>query len=234
MDGIELASLRLPLYDQDHSKLQHTQIALAVLDRHTMNVVQMITADVEYGVSLARVSTHHVELGEVGHVSSWNKKRFSLDISNISALALRYNFVLCAGISLVAQPTTIPANASHTITLEADPRLLNASGASYLLFVNRWNAANSIPIKVSYQLSQFELSFSRLEDGCVVLPTMTIPPPVDANVVHEWFNIENTTDSYIRFEAALDVHERISQVVTVQVLSRFSNTPLKGYLFLMQ
>src|SRR6185436_6129151 len=70
-----------------------------------------------------------------------------------------------------------------------------------------------------------ELQFDRL---VLVLPALYHPIPKPDAPCDSWFTISNTSEDDIRFEIGVELAPDVSQFVRVEVLSRFSNSPLIG------
>lgn len=90
------------------------------------------------------------------------------------------------------------------------------------------------PLRISFKasISMLQLQFGRLTNGELVLPPLQIPQPAEATPCDAWFTIVNTSNEDARFEVGLDLAPELSDMFSVEVLSRFSNAKLKGVITL--
>ncbi|CAG8555592.1 22363_t:CDS:2, partial [Racocetra persica] len=138
----------------------------------------------------------------------------------------------CANQGVVALKYTVEPRADKIITAILKPRLIPNFAAGERTFIvnvlNMYNPSNVLTLKVKSILTLFELKFDRLTHGELVMPTLYHPIPSSDVPCDAWFTIINVSDQDIRFEIGVELKPEVSQFVKVEVLSRYSNSPLVG------
>jgi len=95
-------------------------------------------------------------------------------------------------------------------------------------FINSFNPRNILTLTLNATLTSFQVQFDRLVSGELVLPPLYHPFSVSALPCDNWFVIENTGDEDIKFEVGVELSPGVSEFVKIDILSRFSNSPLVG------
>ncbi|KAI8335710.1 hypothetical protein BC941DRAFT_429143 [Chlamydoabsidia padenii] len=195
-------------------------------------------------VSLAALSVERIDLGKIGHINSWKPTKFQFSVRNLSDVPVSYtlqaspflNFVPLDknGVALINWDKNfyVPAKKSQTVegTLETLAMVDQISGHRRIdiQIINQRNPSNYMMLRLKALMTSFELFFDGLTNGELVLPTLQHPIP-DPNVTCDnWFVIRNTTDDDIRFEIGADISSDLVDYIRLDVLSRYSNSPLKG------
>ncbi len=78
----------------------------------------------------------------------------------------------------------------------------------------------------------FPLIFNRLISGELSLPPLYYPQPSNATPCDAWYSITNISNGDVRIELGVDLAPEISDLINVEVLSRFSNSLMKGWVSL--
>lgn len=215
---------------------------LCFQDVGTATVMKAVELASSYCVSRGEVEPAVVDVGKVGNFNSWGDVKFKITIRNVTEIPLLYDLQLPDAVDLlsyVAQTgpmgiarRKVEVRATHAIEAALKPRLLdlNVAGpqALSISITNLYNPRNNIGITVNAHLTLFELRFERLISGELVLPPLTHPHLPKALPCDSWFTIASTSDEEVKFEIGFALAPDVAEFVRVEVLSRFSNSPLVG------
>ncbi|KAG0328401.1 hypothetical protein BGZ99_005416 [Dissophora globulifera] len=219
---------------------------LMVLNRTKNQVVKVLGLSAVFGVSFGAVVPNSADLGKIGHYNSWESVRVDFEVKNSSEIPLHYEIVLESYMEL-AQPQVDAGNLDAHVTgtkrtirdhgvdrmaIMLDPKRIDNFEIGRRTFLVRLlnlnNPDNEILLSVSATLTEFELGFDRLKEGRLVLPQLIHPLPSSALPCDAWFSITNKSSGDIRFEIGATLSPDVVDYVRLDVLSRFSNSPLRG------
>ncbi|KAG2222140.1 hypothetical protein INT45_007576 [Circinella minor] len=200
-------------------------------------------------VSVAELAVDRIDLGQIGHVASWKPVKFSFTIRNMADVPLNYDIIHPDFMSFVPkeQNTQIinRSNVSNVTTFNVeprknqivqgtlDPRQLRDQSSGQRRFDirldNNYNQNNTMTLKLRALMTAFELEFERLSNNEeLVLPPLYHPIAATNISCDSWFVVHNTTDDDIRFEIGADISPGLEEYLKIDVLSRYTNTPLRG------
>ncbi|KAF0517022.1 peroxisomal membrane protein mpv17 [Gigaspora margarita] len=205
-------------------------------------VVKLVDICATFCVSKGELSTPIVDLGRIGYSNSWSDVKFQFSVRNISDIPLNYELEIPDYIEMddnlnsanqvIDLKHTVEPRADQIITAILKPRLIPDFTADERIFIvnvlNMYNPSNVLTLKVKSVLTLFELKFDRLTQGELVMPPLYHPIPSSDAPCDAWFTILNVSDKDIRFEIGVELKPDVSQFVKVEVLSRYSNSPLVG------
>lgn len=217
---------------------------LVLYDSRQQVEVMAMELQALFCVSQAALSVERIDLGKIGHINSWKPAKFQFSVRNLSDVPVLYTLQASSfldfvpldknGVALINWDKNfyVPAKKSQMVegTLEARSMTDQTSGHRRIdvRITNQRNPSNIMVLRLKALMTTFELFFDRLTNGELVLPTLQHPIP-DPNVTCDnWFVIRNTTDDDIRFEIGADMAPDLSDYIRLDVLSRYSNSPLKG------
>ncbi|KAJ3290798.1 hypothetical protein HK104_006518 [Borealophlyctis nickersoniae] len=195
-----------------------------------------------YAVSTGEVDPTIIDLGKVGHFNSWNDVKFSFTIRNKAAVPLYYDVDLPDSVDIIAAggdqnrlgspKRRIEALGKQVVEAVLKPRQLDLTSPGPRTFsigvTNLYNPRDVMVATVTAQLTLFELRFERLVSGELVLPPLYHPHVPSALPCDTWFTIVNTSDEDAKFEIGFSLAPDVSEFIRLDVLSRFSNSPLVG------
>ncbi|CAO3600478.1 unnamed protein product [Absidia cylindrospora] len=217
---------------------------LVIYDARQQVEVMALELQALFCVSLAALSVERIDLGKVGHVNSWKPTKFQFSVRNLADVPVSYNVQASSFLNFVPLDKNgvalmnwdknyyVPARKLQTLEGTLDARAMENQTSGHrridIRITNQRNPSNTMMLRLKALMTTFELCFGRLTDGELVLPTLQHPIP-DPNVTCDnWFVIRNTTDDDIRFEIGADLSTDLSDYIKLEVLSRYSNSPLKG------
>ncbi|KAG0051774.1 hypothetical protein BGZ83_003300 [Gryganskiella cystojenkinii] len=225
---------------------------LMVMDRLKKQVVKVLCLTSTFGASYDEVVPLSSDVGKIGHYNSWNPVAVTFEVKNTSDIPLHYEIVLQDCMDLVFSPEqqstseqelqesaavsctkrALPSNMVDKIEVMLNPRRIENYEIGRRTFPirirNLYNPENESVVNVNAVLTEFELGFDRLQDGKLVLPPLTHPLPASALPCDAWFSITNKSLEDIRFEIGAHLSPDVVDYVHLDVLSRFSNSPLRG------
>ncbi|KAI9246915.1 hypothetical protein BDA99DRAFT_565333 [Phascolomyces articulosus] len=199
-------------------------------------------------VSMAELAVDRIDLGPIGHTASWKPVKFSFTIRNMADVPLNYdiihpdfmsfvpkelssNIINRSGVSNVTTFDVAPRK-NQIVQGTLDPRQLRDQSSGQRRFDirldNNYNQNNTMTLKLKALMTAFELEFERLTDDELVLPTLYHPIAATNVSCDSWFVVHNTTDDDIRFEIGADLSPGLEEYLKIDVLSRYTNTPLRG------
>ncbi|RUS31123.1 hypothetical protein BC938DRAFT_478418 [Jimgerdemannia flammicorona] len=220
--------------------------SLLLEDASTNRILKMFDLVAWYCSSVGKLDIASVDVGKVGYSNSWKKVGFSFNLRNQSEIPLQYCLRTPATIKLVdiecdeteddgtrvfdRQVAGVLNNQIIQAVLE--PRSIadfTPGPREFLInILNLLNPNNMMTLSVTAHLTTFELRFERLSNGELILPSLSHPLPTSDLPCDNWFSIVNTTDDEIRFQIGVELAPELTSLIKVDVLSRFSNSPLKS------
>ncbi|RKP06365.1 hypothetical protein THASP1DRAFT_31817 [Thamnocephalis sphaerospora] len=211
---------------------------LLVRDVMEGHVVKAVEVTVPYCRSVATLGKYELDFGQVGYVSSWQEVRMPVTFHNQTAMPLPYALQLpaCLAVELpngsrVTEGTLAPLK-SVELTIVLDPKLLEektpGEQAHKIVVRNQLNADNVLSLGVRVDVTTFEIRFERLHDGELLLPNLHHPAVAAAVPCDAWFRVVNGSFKDVRFEIGAELSPDVACFAKLDVLSRFSNSPLKG------
>ncbi|KAG9297531.1 hypothetical protein G9A89_001471 [Geosiphon pyriformis] len=220
---------------------------LLLYDLKSRTTVKMIDLKANYCVSKGELTPAEIELGKIGHANSWSEVQFQFTLRNISGIPLQYELqspdcIEIRGIvdegshqldqEVISLKRVIDSYVEQKITAALKPRRIEDFQLGERIFeinvLNMFNPENKMTINLKATLTLFEMVFERLVHGELVLPPLCHPITRHELPSDSWFSILNSGDDDIRFEIGAELSPDISQFVKIEVLSRFSNSPLVG------
>ncbi|KAG0065796.1 hypothetical protein BGZ89_007929 [Linnemannia elongata] len=224
---------------------------LMVVDRVKDQVMKVLGLTSSFGVSYAELVPLSTDLGKIGHYNSWDPVKINFEVKNSSEIPLFYEIVLQNYMDLASIRSTateeegvrphspiigtkrkIRSRGTDSIEVLLDPRRIENFEIGRRTFpiriLNLHNPLNEPVFDVSAVLTEFELGFDRLTDGTLVLPPLTHPLPSSALPCDAWFSITNKSLEDVKFEIGATLSPDVVDYVHLDVLSRFSNSPLRG------
>ena len=237
-----------PVYDDSpewellHSGKKFSQFGLVML-KNIDNDMIVKTIDIlsTYGISKGDIQPSSIDLGKLGHFNMWKDVRFEFAISNTSEIPLVYEIDAPDPVDVASvggDPDISPgkrrldAFSSHTIEAVFQPRKIDSPKPGPRNFTvnicNVFNPANSLSVNLTVVVTQLELRFDRLTSGQLCLPVLTHPSPLNSIPCDNWFTIINTSDLDVKFDVGCMLSPDVIDLVDLEVLSRFTNSPLSG------
>lgn len=202
-----------------------------------MKVVRLVST---FCRSLGEAEPNIIDVGRVGYLNTWEDVNFSFNLKNLSDAPLCYEFaptdvmeiVAIAGNKDPSAKKRIDSRGVHRVDAVLKPRQIPNFTSGPRVFdlevVNSYNPHNVMAVRIHTILTSFELKFERLDNGEISLPPLYHPNTPQSLPCDNWFSIVNTSDYDVKFEAGFDLAPDIAQFVRVEILSRFSNSPLVG------
>ncbi|RCI04053.1 hypothetical protein CU098_001629, partial [Rhizopus stolonifer] len=194
-------------------------------------------------VSHTELLVDHIDLGKIGHSTSYKPARFEFHISNMADVPATYeihapNFINFTpldrnGVAIKQKMFYIPSRKTQRVEGMLIPNEMpdQTSGIQrYSVRIdNLRNNTNTMHLHLKWLMTVFELRFERLSsNGELVLPTLHHPIALQNASCDNWFVVHNKTDDDLRFEIGADITPELSPFVNLDVLSRYTNSPLKG------
>ncbi|KAF7728409.1 hypothetical protein EC973_006217 [Apophysomyces ossiformis] len=215
---------------------------LVLYDMRQKLEVLAIELQALFCVSLAELVVDRIDLGRIGHTTSWKPVKFNFSIRNLADVPLTYDIQAPeffefaptdkTGVALPDKKLYIPSRKTQMIEGILHPRKMQDHSSGQHRFdvriANQRNGSNTMFLRLKALMTVFELAFERLTNGELVLPVLHHPISVQNVPCDSWFAVHNTTDDDIRFEIGADMSPDLEGYVKLEVLSRYSNSPLKG------
>ncbi|KAF9353671.1 hypothetical protein BGX34_011443 [Mortierella sp. NVP85] len=226
---------------------------LMVLDRLHNQIVKVLGLCATFGISYGTIVPLSTDLGKIGHYNSWDPVKVDFEVKNESDIPLVYEIIVQSYMDLVPSESmacledqtdghsslqtvgtkrTVQGQSVGHIEIMLDPKKIENFEPGRRTFpirmVNLNNPKNEASHSVSALLTEFELGFDRLKDGILLLPPLTHPLPSSALPCDTWFSITNKSAEDVRFEIGATLSPDVMDYVHLDVLSRFSNSPLRG------
>ncbi|KAJ3416131.1 hypothetical protein HDV05_003100 [Chytridiales sp. JEL 0842] len=222
------------------------QGSLVLLSRGQNLALKMIEIAACFGMSEAHTEPATIQLGKIGYLNNWEDIHFSFTITNDCTIPLSYDLDTPSAFDVIEVTDDngkVPSKRkiegkgkSHTVHAVLRPRLIEKLQVGPRSFdisvVNAYNSANSMICRVETIITLFDLRFERLTDGELLIPPVYYPNIVGCPTSDTWFSITNSTDQETKFELSVELAPDIADFVQLEILSRFSNSPLVGVLSL--
>ncbi|CAG8544148.1 2498_t:CDS:2, partial [Funneliformis caledonium] len=209
--------------------------------------VKLIDLNAKFCVPKGELNTSVINLGKLGHSNSWAGSEFQFILRNLSEIPLHYELqspdcIEILGVmddgsnvqnkGVIASKRTVEPLIDQIITAVLKPRRIKNFSAGERTFsvnvLNMYNPYNIMTLNIQATLTLFELKFDRLIKGELVLPSLYHPLPRSDFACDAWFTIHNISEKDIRFEIGVELAPYISNFIKIDILSRFSNSPLIG------
>ncbi|KAL7322889.1 hypothetical protein PS15p_210861 [Mucor circinelloides] len=194
-------------------------------------------------VSHTELVVDRIDLGKIGHSTSYKPARFEFQISNLADVPATYDINAPKyihftpldrnGVAVKQKMFYIPSRKTQRIEGLLMPKEMPDQTSGLHRFDvridNLRNHANTMHLHLKALMTVFELRFERLSiNGELVLPTLHHPIALQNAPCDNWFIIHNKTDDDLRFEIGADITPELSPYVHLDVLSRYTNSPLQG------
>lgn len=194
-------------------------------------------------VSHIDLSTDRIDLGKIGHSTSYKPVRFEFQLDNLADVPATYEirapkFISFTpldrnGVAVKQKSFYIPSRKTQRVEGLLYPKEIpdQTSGVQDfdIRIDNLRNHSNKLHLHLKALMTVFELRFERLSPtGELGLPVLYHPIAIQNATCDNWFVIHNKTDEDLRFEIGADILPELSPYVNLDVLSRYTNSPLKG------
>ncbi|CAO3635246.1 unnamed protein product [Mucor fragilis] len=194
-------------------------------------------------VSHTELVVDRIDLGKIGHSTSFKPARFEFQISNLADVPATYDIHAPKyihftpldrnGVAVKQKMFYIPSRKTQRMEGLLMPKEMPDQTSGLHRFDvridNLRNHANTMHLHLKALMTVFELRFERLSsNGELVLPTLHHPIALQNAPCDNWFVIHNKTDDDLRFEIGADITPELSPYVHLDVLSRYTNSPLHG------
>jgi hypothetical protein len=220
--------------------------SLLLRNRSQGVVLKVIEVISSYGIASLQVEPRKFDLGKIGYLNNWQDVKFSFVLTNTAEIPLVYEFDMPNSIDIIEvtdENGKIPSKRkidgkgkAHYVAAVLRPRLIDSLTAGTKNFdisvLNLFNPEKSSSIAVEALMTSIDLRFERLTQGELVLPSVPYPMTPSSTGSDTWFSITNSTDHETKFELSFDLAPDVSDFIQLEVLSRFSNSPLVGVLSL--
>ncbi|GAN04083.1 hypothetical protein MAM1_0054c03542 [Mucor ambiguus] len=207
--------------------------------------IEVLALELEalFCVSHTELVMDRIDLGKIGHSTSFKPARFEFQISNLADVPATYDIKAPSyinftpldrnGVAVKQKMFYIPSRKTQRIEGLLMPKDMPDQTSGLHRFDvridNLRNHANTMHLHLKALMTVFELRFERLSsNGELVLPTLHHPIALQNAPCDNWFVIHNKTDEDLRFEIGADITPELSPYVHLDVLSRYTNSPLLG------
>ncbi|KAI7865454.1 uncharacterized protein EV154DRAFT_454236 [Mucor mucedo] len=207
--------------------------------------IEVLAIELEalFCVSRTELVVDRIDLGKMGHSTSYKPVRFEFQIRNLADVPATYeihapDFIDFTpldrnGTAVKQKLFYIPSRKTQSIEGLLNPTKMPDQTSGLHRFNiridNLRNHSNTMQLHLKALMTVFELRFERLSsNGELVLPTLHHPIALQNAPCDNWFVIHNRTDDDLRFEIGADITPELEPYVNLDVLSRYTNSPLKG------
>lgn len=207
--------------------------------------IEVLAIELEalFCVSCTELVVDRIDLGKIGHGTSYKPIRFEFQIRNLADVPATYeiqapSFISFTpldrnGVAVKQKLFYIPSRKTQSIEGLLNPTKMPDQTSGLHRFNiridNLRNNSNTMQLHLKALMTVFELRFERLSsNGELVLPTLHHPIALQNTPCDNWFVIHNKTDDDLRFEIGADITPELVPYVNLDVLSRYTNSPLKG------
>jgi hypothetical protein len=216
---------------------------LVLYDARQNLEVLAVELEALFCVSRTELVMDRIDLGKIGHSTSYKPARFEFQISNLADVPATYEinapkFIDFTpldrnGVAVKQKMFYIPSRKTQRIegllTPNEMPDQTSGLHRFNIRIDNLRNNSNTMHLHLKALMTVFELRFGRLSSsGDLVLPTLHHPIALQNAPCDNWFVIHNKTDDDLRFEIGADITPELSPYINLDVLSRYTNSPLKG------
>ncbi|RKP27703.1 hypothetical protein SYNPS1DRAFT_26661 [Syncephalis pseudoplumigaleata] len=205
-------------------------------------VLKVVRVHAPFAISQGQVKEAEVDVGQVGYVNSWQPVDLRVHLCNLSPLPLHYAIDWPEFIAPYATEQDdddddsnsgpIPAYATRLLQCRLHPDRLPDQSTGHLRYElsirNLHNSANTMSMAIGMEMTTFDLRFERLHNGELILPSLQYPTTMASVPCDSWFKVVNASAQDIRFDIGTERSAQVEAFVRLDVLSRFSNSPLKG------
>ncbi|ORX51768.1 hypothetical protein BCR36DRAFT_582810 [Piromyces finnis] len=216
--------------------------SLLLFDKKLKMDVMAFNLNAYYNMSMGHINETEIDIGKIGHTNLWRDVPLSFELKNDSVAPLCVKLILPEFVELINRKETIGNNliissfSSAVIEAKVKPHNIPDFKAEfrtyYIKVVNKFNSENTMNVKLLMELTEFELRYERLNKGELFLPPLYHPYNAEVLPCDNWFTILNTSDHDVKFELGFKLAHEIASLVNIEVLSRFSNSPVIGTLTL--
>ncbi|KAI8056209.1 hypothetical protein BDF22DRAFT_741502 [Syncephalis plumigaleata] len=168
-------------------------------------------------LEIRQLNETELDLGQVGYINSWQPIDISCHLRNLSPLPLHY---------AIEWPEFIVVHPD-----QEENRLPDKSTGETryeLLIRNLYNPTNTMSLRLTMEMTTFDLRFERLHNDELTMPSLQYPTTTASVPCDSWFKVVNTSAQDIRFDIGTELSTQVDTFIRLDVLSRFSNSPLKG------
>ncbi|KAI8978048.1 hypothetical protein BDB01DRAFT_800596 [Pilobolus umbonatus] len=216
---------------------------LVIYDVREQLEVLALELEALFCVSQAELSVDRIDLGKIGYSTSYKPARFEFQVCNLADVPAIYDILAPEfidftpldknGVPLKLKNFYIPSRKTQRIEGLLNPKGMHdqSSGVHKMVvrIENLRNRSNIMQLQLKALMTTFELRFERLSaENELVLPTLHHPIALANSPCDNWFVIHNQTDDDIRFEVGTNVTPELEGFVYLDVLSRYTNSPLQG------
>lgn len=216
---------------------------LVLYDARQSIEVLAIELEALFCVSRIELAVERIDLGKIGHSTSYKPVRFEFQIRNLADVPATYEIKAPRfidftpldrnGVAVKQKLFYIPSRKTQSIEGLLNPTDMPDQTSGLHRFNiridNLRNNSNTMQLHLKALMTVFELRFERLSsNGELVLPTLHHPIALQNAPCDNWFVIHNKTDDDLRFEIGADITPELDPYVNLDVLSRYTNSPLKG------
>ncbi|KAI9354206.1 hypothetical protein BD770DRAFT_429018 [Pilaira anomala] len=216
---------------------------LVLYDARQSIEVLAIELEALFCMSRIELDVDRIDLGKIGHNTSYKPIRFEFQIRNLADVPATYEinapkFIDFTpldrhGVAVKQKLFYIPSRKTQRVEGLLNPKEMPDQTSGLHRFNvrinNLRNNSNSMHLHLKALMTVFELRFERLSsNGELVLPTLHHPIAVQNAPCDNWFVIHNKTEDDLRFEIGVDITPELAPYVNLDVLSRYTNSPLKG------
>ncbi|OUM65110.1 hypothetical protein PIROE2DRAFT_7914 [Piromyces sp. E2] len=212
--------------------------ALLLFDKNLKMDVMAFNINAFYSMSLSHIDTTEIDIGRIGHANLWRDVSLSFELKNDSIAPLCVKLVPPKFIELenfdgsTDNSLIIPSFSSEVIEAKVKPHSITDFEAGYrtcyIKIINKFNPENVMNVKIDMELTEFELRYERLNKGELFLPPLYHPYNAEALPCDNWFTILNSSDHDVKFEVGFKLAPEFVNLVNIEILSRFSNSPVIG------
>ncbi|OZJ05554.1 hypothetical protein BZG36_01690 [Bifiguratus adelaidae] len=217
---------------------------LSFIENTTLRVLKLYELKATFCESIGVFDRSSLDLGKAGYTNNWADIPFDIPLRNQSEvpllLSLEYSDVCSPSLTdelrdldeSIGSIVHLDALAEDSVACKFSPKLLRDGDNGDKVFKirarNLMNPRRDLEFHVHVHVAGIEMQYERLVDGEIILPTLNYPLITSDVACDAWFSVWNPTDEDVRIEAAVETEEDIADLLTIDALSRFSNSPLKG------
>ncbi|KAI8903992.1 hypothetical protein EDD86DRAFT_90161 [Gorgonomyces haynaldii] len=182
---------------------------------YSQKVLKMLHVDLTCCLSKSTILNPVIDLGKVGYSNDWLKIPFSINGQNDADFGLCFQAETLDCIQIQSE-LECKTRSKFSFQCLFDPLHVerDAGPKSIQFRLLNTKSQETHLIQVKFIMTEMELKFERLQEDCLMLPTITIP---DKNPQDNYFMITNTSDQDSKFEMQL---EEVNPLVTVELVSR--------------
>lgn len=194
--------------------------------------LEQMEISASYCESIAVLDRLSVDLGNIGHLNSWNPVSFDFTLTNISEVLFIYSMKCPKGISIDLEDRLegqIGILKSSTLTATLHPKLLDdlTPGVKTLVLeiVNTKNSRNRLEVSVVVAVSLPEVRFDRLDQDGIYLPLVPYPALSGSGFSEFTFVIQNLSDQEKKIQIAPALLPEAEEILDISLTTKFGATP---------